>query len=160
MVELLSRSRDSENDRAVLLKYYTSELIVHGLYAVSIAIWLLVLFVVFSIFGSVPVTGRVILLGLVSSVWLTLGIHILGRTLFFGCLAYSVLFVIPKRESETRLEEGTSATSLLLLHRACVDYVRRKQRIVGEFHSARIWEVELWLILFVVLSLVWFNFNI
>ncbi len=155
MVDFFSDSRDLDNARAALLKYYSSQCVAHGAYIIGIAIGLLAFIWALPHFWSVEIFSRVVLLGLVSSILLTLAIHIVGRTYFWSYLASVVLHVVPKKEGEIRIEEGTAATSLLLLHQACFEHVRRKHKIAGAFYTARMWEIELWLVFFIVLLLIW-----
>jgi len=155
MVDFWRDSKDLDSVRTALQKYYSSEYIAHGEYIISVAIGLLGFVVALPYIWSLELFTRVVLLGLISSILLTLTIHILGRTLFWSYLASAVLLVVPKKESEIRIENGTTVTSLLLLHQACTEYVRRKHKLIGEFYSLRIWEIELWLILFIAFSLIW-----
>lgn len=155
MVDFLSGSKDSDDARAILLKYYSSQCTAHGAYIIAIAVGLLSFIGIIPYFWSVAFFTRVVLLGLISSILLTLTIHILGRTLFWSHMASAVIRAVPKREGEIKMEEGTTATSLFLLHQACAEYVGRKHKIAGAFYTARMWEMELLLILFIVFSLIW-----
>jgi len=160
MVEFLSDSKDFDNARAALLKYYSSECMVHGTYIITIAIGLFGFVQVLPFIMPLEILKRVVLLGLISSILATLTIHILGRTFLWGYLASEILRVVPKKESEIKTAEGTTVTSLQLLHQACTEYVRRRHRIIGEFSSARIWEIELWFIFFIGFSLIWLALNL
>jgi len=160
MVEFLSDSKDLDNARAALLKYYSSECMAHGTYIITVAIGLFGFVQVLPVIMPLEILQRVVLLGLISSILATLTVHILGRALFWGYLASEILRVVPKKESEIKSEEGTTATSLQLLHQACAEHVRRKHRIIGEFHRARIWEIELWLIFFIGFSLILLTLNL
>jgi len=155
MVDFLYGSRDSDDARTVLLRYYSSECMAHGAYLISIAVGLLGFIGALPHFWSIATFDRVVLLGLISSILATLAIHVLGRAFFWGYLAFSVLFVVSKKESEIRVEEGTAATSLILLHRACFDYVLRKHWIAKAFDRVRMWEIGLWLVLIIGFSLGW-----
>lgn len=155
MVDFLSGSKDSDDARAVLLKYYSSQCTAHGAYIIAIVVGMLSFVGILPYFWSVAFFTRIVLLGLVSSILLTLTVHILGRTLFWSHMASAVITAVPKRDGETKMEEGTTATSLFLLHQSCTEYVRRKHKIAGAFSTARMWEIELWLILFIVFSLIW-----
>jgi len=160
MVEFLSGPKHSDNARAVLLKYYSTKCITHGAYIITVALALWAFIWALPYFWSIEVFTRVVLLGFISSILLILTVHILGRTFFWNCSASAVLHVVPKKEGEIKTEEGTTATSLLLLHQACVEYVRRKHRVIGEFYKAQIWEIELWLIFLIGLSLIWLALNL
>lgn len=155
MVDFFSDLQDLDKARAVLLRYYSSQCVAHGAYIITVAVGLLAFIWALPHFWSVEILSRIVLLGLISSILLTLAIHIVGRTYFWSYLASVVLRVVPKKEGEIRIEEGTAATSLLLLHQACFEYVRRKHKIAGAFYTARIWEIELWLILFIGFLLIW-----
>lgn len=155
MVDFLYGSKDSDSDRAVLIKYYSSQCTAHGAYLVAIAIGLLSFIGVLPYFWSIAFFSRVVLLGFVSSILLTSTIHILGRALFWSYIASAVMRVAPKKESEIKIEEGTTATSLWLLHQACTEYVRKKHKIAEAFYTTQIWEIELWFILFIGFSLGW-----
>jgi len=124
-------------------------------YLVTIAIGLLGLVSAISYFLALELIARVVLLGLISSIFATLAVHIAGRTFFWSHMAKVVLFVIPKKEGEVAVEKGATVTSLLLLHQACIEYIRKNYKIVGSFDAARMWEIELWLLFFVGFSLVW-----
>jgi len=160
MVDFLYGSKDSDSDRAVLIKYYSSQCTAHGAYLVAITIGLLSFIDVLPYFSSVAVFTRIVLLVLISSILLMLTIHILGRTLFWSHMASAIIRTAPKREGEIKTEEGTTATSLFLLHHACNEYVRRKHKIAGAFHTARMWEMELWFILFISFLLGWLILNL
>lgn len=155
MVDFLYGSKDSDSDRAVLIKYYSSQCMAHGVYLVAIAIGLLSFVGVLPYFWSVAFLSRVVILGLISSTLLTLTIHILGRALFWSHMASAIIRTAPKREGEVKTEEGATATSLFLLHHACNEYVRRKHKIAGAFYTARMWEIELWFILLISFLLGW-----
>jgi hypothetical protein len=155
MVDFLFGSKDSDSDRAVLIKYYSSQCTAHGTYLIAIAIGLLSFIGALPYFWPVAFFSRIVLLGLISSILLTSTIHILGRALFWSHVASAAIRVAPKKESEIRIEEGTSATSLWLLHQACTEYVRKKHKIAGAFYTTRIWEIELWFIFLIGFSLVW-----
>jgi len=160
MVDFLHGSNDLDSARTVLLKYYSSQCRTHVLYIISIALGLLAFIWSLPYFWPVAIFIRIIWLGLISSILVTLTIHILGRTLFWSQMASAVLRVAPKKEGEVKTEEGTTATSLLLLHQACFEHVRRKHKIAGTFYSARIWEIELWLIFFTIFLLIWLISNL
>jgi len=155
MVNFWRGSDDSDSVRMALLKHYSLQCIAHGIYIFTVAIGLLGFVVALPIFWSIEIITRSILLGLISSILLALTVHILGRTLFWSHLASAVLSVTPKREGEIKIENGTTVTSPLLLHQASVEYVRRKHKVIGAFHTTRMWEIELWLIFLTGLSLIW-----
>jgi hypothetical protein len=153
MVDFFSDSKDLEDARAVLLKHYSSECVIHGAYIIAIAVGLLSFIGVLPYFWSITLFTRIAMLALISSILLTLAIHILGRALFWSYVASAVIRVAPKKESE--IEEGTTATFLWLLHQACTDYVRKKHKIAGAFYTLRMWEIELWFIFFIGFLLGW-----
>jgi len=152
----LFSDRDVQDARAALLKYYSSETIAHGAYLISLAVGFFGFMQLLPLFEPIEALQRALLLGFFLSIFFGLVVHILGRTFFWGYLSSEVLWTTPLKESEIKVEEGTGATLHVRLHQACSCRVRQKYKVWGQFYTIRLWELELWVILFVLSFLFWY----
>ena len=166
MEELTLTSKDRQDARMALLRYYSSVCVAHGVYLVALAVGffglveatpLIVEFVAgvdFLFFTSELAGG--ILASLMLSIFIVLIIYILGRTFFWGYLTTVILKVKPKEESEVEIEsEGTTATFVQRLHVACIDYMKEKHKWLAIVYKLRISTLLLiWFYLFVAFTIV------
>jgi len=166
MEELTLTSKDRQDARIALLRYYSSECVAHGAYLVALAVGffglvevapLIIEFVasVDFLFFTPELAGG-ILASLMLSIFIVLIIYILGRTFFWGYLTTVILKVKPKEESEVEIEsDGTAATFIQRLHLACIDYMREKHNWLAIVHKLRISTLLLiWFYLFIAFTIV------
>jgi len=157
MEDFLLSDRDVQDARAALLKYYSSETIAHGAYLISLAVGFFGFVQLLPLFETIEALQRALLLGFFFSIFLGLVVHILGRTFFWGYLSSEALWATPLKESEVTIEGRTSATLLIRLHQACGGRVKQKHKVWGQFYyTIRLWELELWVIFFVLSFLFWY----
>jgi hypothetical protein len=166
MEELRLGVKDKQDARMALLRYYSSECMVHGAYLLALAVAFLgfveftplilesVTRVVFPTFSEEFVTATT--LSLIAGGFIVLFVYVLGRTVVWGYLRSAILGVRPKREGGVGYDpESTAVTFLLQLHEGCVDYVKKKHRFWGQFHGFRGRHLALiWLDLFIVFLIV------
>jgi len=147
--------RDIQNARTALLEHYSSQITAHGTYLITLLVGFFSFVQALPFFQTLETLPRDFLRGFFLSIFLFLGVYLLGRTLLWGYLASAILRVTPKKESEIKIEEGGSATLLTRLHLACIDHVIQKHKDLWQFYMNRYRELELWVILFVVSILFW-----
>jgi hypothetical protein len=127
--------------RDCLLKYYNSEGVAHGSYVLSIAIGF------FAFIQAVPYIPEISVLTipiieisfkelvsvLVFSAFITIGLYLLARTLFWGVLSGYATHVPPLPYKET-LESSPSATNLIYrLNQACIAKFRTRHSCLHWF---------------------------
>lgn len=146
MEDFTLNSKNKQDARIALLKYYSSECVAHGAYLVAISIGFLSLTEV----DSIPFTSelvRSIVTSLLLSLFIVLLVYTLGRAFFWSYLRTTILSVRPKEENAVKFEaDKTIVTFVQRLHLACVDYVKEK-------HS---WSATVYALKNSTLALAWF----
>lgn len=139
MEELRLSVKDRQDARVALFRHYSSECVAHSVYLLTLVVAFLafvefVTSVVFPTLSEMFVT--VAILGLVTSVFIILFVYVLGRMVFWGCLRSAILGVKPKEGNEVACDfETATVTFLLQLHEGCLDYVKKKHRVLGQFYG-------------------------
>jgi len=166
MEELRLSSKDKQDARMALLRYYSSECVAHGAYLLALTVAFLG-FVEFTPHILEPVTSvvfptlseelvRGIVLSLMSSGFIVLTVYILGRIIVWTYLRSAILSVRPKGGSGVAYDpERTTITFLQQLHEACVDYVKKKHGFWGQFYGLKARHLALiWLDLSIVFLII------
>jgi len=155
MEELTLTSKNKQDARIALLKYYSSECVAHGAYLIAISLGFLSLTEI----DSIPFTSelvRSIAASLLLSLFTVLLVYTLGRTFFWSYLRTTILSVKPKDENAVKYEaDKTTVTFVQRLHLACVDYVKEKHRWSATVYTLKNSSLALvWFYLFVIFTIV------
>ena len=115
---MLNLEDDDLKVREILLNYYSTECTVHGGYILTTAIGIFAFFQVAKFVGN-----SFIINALVLSMFATVSLYLVARTIFWGVMASCVIHEreISEEEAKKRLNDY-KITSLLRLHVSCLDH--------------------------------------
>jgi hypothetical protein len=105
-----------EESRRTLLQYYNSQTMTHVGYLIALAIGSLTLISRWDIFVTSQIPWEVFLI--ILSIVAGLSVQILGRTLFYGNLAYEILDALPVDEKDS--------TIIQRLHNGCANEIGKR----------------------------------
>lgn len=151
--------------RISLLQYYSSGTLAHGGYLIAFSlgvvsiIQLIPLLIPF--FQSLPLPLPFILPVIIFCLIISIGVHLVGRTFFWGKLANTILSAEPFDPEKLRRVHG-EITPLLLFHWGASEFIRKHYPKTFKFHSLSgiLKYYVVFLTLAIITSIVYLFFNI
>ncbi len=116
---------EDQKARDVLLKYYSSECTVHGSYIVTVGIGFFAFLQVVAFIQERFVYPEWFV-SFILSIFITIGIYLTVRTIFWGTLASFALHVREIGAEEVKIDNQRDRDTLLFrLHSACIKYFKK-----------------------------------
>jgi len=151
--ETEQRARDS------LLKHYSSECTVHGVYLLSIIMGLLVFVQMIDLIDQYVIYPK-FFITFSLSLFMTFSIYLIARTILWSLLASTILSVreITHEEAKGMVDPKRDKITLMYrLNQACVNYVTTYHRKLDFFSGVsrkNVYTIFIYLILFSILLLI------